>query len=249
MPSDYLSFDGFRALLVLALAIGQAAMGYWPELRRWPETVRIRSARHSVRIVPVSWAFAIWGVIFAACFAFAVWQALPAQLADPVLRRIGWWAALVFALTILWEWHVPRRDLDWTSVAVIVAALGGLLVIVFQLEAAEPHDRWRYWLAAAPFQLFAGWISAATFVNLGSTLKRGGAEVGRALNMLLLLSAAALGVAIAAVTGAIAYAAAVAWALVGVVVANRTRDHDAAIAAVAAAAIPLVLGAAWFGGR
>lgn len=248
MLDAYLSLDGLRAALVLLFAIGQVAMGQWPEWRKWPETVAKRSARQSVSIVPIAWAFAIWGPIFLGCLAFAVWQILPAQLDDPLLRRVGWLAAAAFALNAAWEYHVPKRDLNWGSIAIIAAALAVLLAIMLRLEAAEPHDPQTFWLAAAPLQLLAGWISAATFVNIGSTLKWSGVQVGRSLNLALLLAAATLGVSVAYWTGSLVYAAAVAWALFGIVVANRVRDHDTLIAGTAALLIPIVLAAAWIGG-
>jgi hypothetical protein len=248
MLEAYFSWDGVRALAVAAAAVAQAVMAYWPEWRKWPETVPSRSAKQSLPIVPIEWAFAIWGLIYLGAAIFAVWQILPDQLDDPLLRRIGYWAAAAFALNAIWEYHVPKRDLDWASVAIIGAALAVLLTILVRLEAAEPLDARTFWLTAAPLQLLAGWISAATFVNIGSTLKWAGVAVGRGLRLALLLSAGALGASVAALTGALVYAAAVAWALFGIVVANRVRDHDALIAAVAALLVPVVLAAAWFGG-
>lgn len=248
MLEAYLSSDGLRAISVLLLAATQPLMAQWPEWRGWPETTSSRSAKQSVPIVPIDWAFAIWGVIFLACAAFAAWQALPGQLDDPLLRRIGWLAAAAFALNTLWEYHVPRRDIGWGSVAIIVTALGVLLAIVFRLETGEPHDTPTFWLVAAPLQLLAGWISAATFVNLASTLKLSGVRVGRRLCLALLLSAGALGTGVAFSTGAIFYASAVAWAMIGIIVANRVRDHDAVVGGTAATLLPLVLAAALFGG-
>jgi hypothetical protein len=248
MSNAYLSLDGLRAASVVLLAIAQAVMGNWPQWRRWRHTVPSRSAKQSLPIVPIDWAFAIWGLIFLGCAAFAVWQALPDQLDDPLLRRIGWFAACAFALNTIWEYHVPTRDIDWGSFAIIGAALALLLVIVMRLEAAEPHVGRTFWLAAAPLQLLAGWISAAAFVNLGSTLKLRGVHVGRTLCLALLLLAGALGAGVAFATGSLVYAAAVAWALFGIIVANRVRDHDDVIALVAGLLIPVVLAAAWFGG-
>ncbi|MCA3254621.1 MAG: hypothetical protein INF91_03265, partial [Alphaproteobacteria bacterium] len=156
--SNHLSPDGLRVLIVLLLAIGQALMAYWPELRRWPETIPTRSARFSTPVVPVGWAFAIWGLIFLACLGFAVWHALPAQLDDPVLRTLGWLAAAAFAINIAWEYHVPTHDIDETSVALIVLALVVLLTALWRLDgvAAAGPERW---LVLSPFELFAGWIS------------------------------------------------------------------------------------------
>ena len=247
MLDAYLSSDGARALAVLLFAAAPPIMGQWPEWRRWPETVPKRSAKQSLPIVPIEWAFAIWGLIFLSCGAFAIWQILPDQLDDPLLRRIGWLAAAAFALNTIWEYHVPKRDIDWGSVALISAALMVLLTILFRLEAAEPHDSTTFWLVAAPLQLLAGWISAATFVNLGSTLKLSGVRVGRGLCLTLLLCAGVLGTGVALWSGAPVYASAVGWALFGIVVANRVRDHDTVIAASATALIPVVLGASWVG--
>lgn len=166
MLYPYLSLDGARAILVLLLAIAQPLMGYWPQLRRWRHTTPSRSARLQTAVVPIEWAFAIWSVIFTGCLGFAIWQLMPANLADPLLREIGWLAIAVFSLTVAWEYYVPKHDLRWPSVGLIVATLVGLLVILGRLQAAEPHDAITFWLVAAPFQLFAGWISAAVFVNV-----------------------------------------------------------------------------------
>lgn len=247
MLDSYLSADGLRVGLVLLLAIAQALMAGWPEWRKWPETIATRSARQSVPVVPVDWAFAVWVLIFLGCFAFAIWQILPAQLDDPLLRRIGWLAAAVFALNVAWEFYVPRRDIDWGSVAIIVVSLGVLLTILHTLEGAEPFDARTFWLVAAPFQLFAGWISAAAFVNLGSTLKLSGVRVGTGLSLALLAAAAALGAFVGASTGGLVYAGAIAWALFGIVVANRSRAPNRSVATAAGALMPAVLTAAYLG--
>lgn len=244
----YLSPDGLRAITLLSFAVGQTVMAYWPQLRRWPDSVPSRSAQQSSPIVPIEWAFAIWGVIFFGCGIFALFQIQPDQLSDPLLRRIGWLAAAAFALNMLWEYYVPKYDIGWPSFAIIAAAAGVLLTLLFRLETEEPLSGSDVWLVAAPLQLLAGWISAATFVNLGSALKLSGVRVDRRLSLLLLFGAAGLGSWVALASGAVIYATAVAWAFFGIVVANRVRDHDAMIATVAGLLIPVVLGAALIGG-
>lgn len=247
MLASYLSADGLRAAMVLLLAIGQALMAQWPEWRKWPETVATRSARQSMPVVPIDWTFAIWALIFLGCSAFAIWQFLPAQLDDPLLRSIGWLAAAVFALNIVWEYYVPKREIDWGSVAIIVASLGVLSTILYRLETAEPFDTRTFWLVAAPFQLFAGWISAATFVNLGSTLKLSGMRAGTGPSLVLLAAAAMLGAFVGASTGSLIYSGAIAWALFGIVVANRIRAPNRTVAIAAGALMPAVLTAAYLG--
>lgn len=248
MLDAYASLDGLRAVAVLLAAAAQVLMAQWPEWRRWPETVPTRSAAQSLPIVPIDWAFAIWGVIFLGSAAFALWQASPAQLDDPLLRGVGWLAAGAFALNAVWQYHVPKRDIGWGSVAIIATALAILLAIVVRLDAAEPHEGLTFWLVAAPLHLLAGWISAAAFVNLGSALKLSGVPMGRGLCLTLLLLAGGLGLSVALLSGEAVYAAGVAWALFGIVVANRVRDRDAVVLGAAAALLPTVLAAAWVAG-
>jgi hypothetical protein len=238
----YLSMDGLRAALVLILAVGQAITAFWPAFRKWPETIPSRSARLQNPVMPIEWAFAVWGPIFLGIIAFAIWQAMPANLADPLARRIGWLAIAAFAANILWEAWVPKRDLDWASVAIIWAELALLLVILLLIADADPQGA-QFWLVFAPFQLFTGWVSAAVFVNTASTLQRSGVTVGTALSTVMLSLAGLLGGAVAAATGGWIYAAAVAWALFGIVVANVARVPDRLVAAVAGGLALFVLSA------
>lgn len=225
----YLSTDGLRAALVLILALGQALMAYWPELRKWPETTPSRSAKLRNPLVPIEWAFAIWGLIFASVAAFGVWQVLPQNLDDPLLRQIGWLAVALFAGNIAWEAWVPKRGLDWVSVAIIWVELALLLTILLAVARENPSGP-SFWLVSAPFQIFAGWVSAAVFVNTASTMQQTGLQIGTALSSALVLLAGILGVSVAAITGGWIYAATLAWALFGLVIANTLRDPNRPIA-------------------
>lgn len=226
------ALDALRAGLVLLFAIAQAVMAFWPDLRGWTHTISTRSAALDTPVVPVPPTFAIWGLIFLSCAAFGVWQALPANLGDPLLWQIGWAALALFAGNVLWEAWVPRRGLDWTSVAIIVAELVLALWLLVLVTSADLSG-WTWWLVAFPFQLFAGWISAATFVNLSSTMARpfAGESVSAtgpdprrpAVALALIGAAALLGLVVTLLSGAWPYALAVAWALGGIVMANRDR--------------------------
>lgn len=241
---SYLTVDGLRAGLVVVFAVGQAVMGSWPDWRKWPETIATRSASLCNPLVPIEWAFAIWGPIFASCIAFALWQALPNNLNDPLLRSIGWLAAAMFAGNILWEYYVPKRTLDFVSVAVIVVELGLLLTILFKIAGvAGELDSTRFWLVYAPFQLFAGWVTAATFVNTASALQNAGYKIGTVPSLVMITAAGALATVVAAMTGGLIYALAVAWALFGIVIANTVRDRNPPVAVLAALVTPVVIGA------
>lgn len=241
---SYLTTDGARALLVLLFAIGQAVMAYLPDAARWTETISSRSADLRNPVVPIDWAFAIWGLIFLSCLAFAGWQLLPGNLDDPLARQIGWAAAALFAGNVLWEYYVPKRALDFVSVAIILVELGIVLWVLFTIAArAESLSPTEFWLVFAPFQIFAGWVSAAVFVNTASALQRGGTAITPAISAGMIGAAGALGAAVAWETGGWLYAGAVAWALFGLIVANTTRERNPGIATLAGLLIPAVLGA------
>src|SRR5210317_2165373 len=48
----------------------------------------------NVLITPANYAFAVWGLIYLGLFSFAVYQALPAQKSDSLLRKIGYKIAI-----------------------------------------------------------------------------------------------------------------------------------------------------------
>ena len=145
---------------------------------------------------------------------------------------------------------MPRRGLDWTSVAIIVGELILALWLLFAISQAG-LEGWEWWLVAFPFQLFAGWVSAATFVNLSSTMVRShvgspvaptGTDARRPAVALILIGAAALlGLFVTLLSGAWPYALAVAWALGGIVLANRARATIAGTAGAGALALALAV--------
>ena len=220
MFTPYLSLDGLRAFVVLLLAFSQCVMAFWPDLRRWPDTTTTRSAALDTPVVPVGPTFAIWGVIFAGCIAFGVWQALPSSFDHPMARQIGWLAALVFAANTAWEYIVPKFGLGWLSVMLAVLEFLGLgFILIFLAWGSWGLSPTEWWLVAAPFHLFAGWVTAAVMVNLSSVLEAKGIAVGPVGSICLLLAVGGVAVAITSTTGAIIYALAVAWALGGIALA------------------------------
>lgn len=171
--------------------------------------------------------FAIWLLIFASCFGFALHFAV--QGGAPA---VGWLAAALFAGNVWWERHVPRRGLDRISVAIIVLELA-LAIALLAMTARGAAAGWDWWLGVAPLQLFAGWVSVATFANLSSTLKAEGRAVRAPA---LLLVAGALAATAAFWSGSWPYAAAAAWGLAGAAVSATLKGDRAAIGAAAPAA-------------
>ena len=201
-------------------------------------------------IEPALYAFTVWGLIFTLSLVYAVYQALPANREDPLLRRIGWYTAGAFACTGLWSVFVPERQL--LLALAMLAAIFVCLAFVYRrvVDAAGRRvlDRGERWLVALPVGVFLGWITAANLVSLsaeavrlglvGSSGGAGEAVLGAAL--LLLGGALAAAVVLAGkagpVQGYLAYGATVLWALVAVVV----QQYDTSVLTTGAALVAAV---------
>lgn len=122
---SYLSLDGLRAMLILLFAVAQIAAGYAPQAFGWGETISSRSEAAWTVMTPAGYAFSIWALIFLWTVVYAIWQALPQQLDNPLLRRIGWYACVALAANTAWSLYAPAYGLDWGSVAIIWVGLAG----------------------------------------------------------------------------------------------------------------------------
>jgi hypothetical protein len=202
-------------------------------------------------VIPADYAFAIWGPIFLLCLAYAAYQALPANRANSLLRRVGWFFAGAFFLNGLWEVLVPLRQP--VLLQAILAGIFACLVVAYLRLVRSEHGVLRRadrWLVALPLGLLFGWITAANAVSLNDTLVElgilgsgaGAALVGACL--IIAGSAAASAVIwvgrAGPLQGLLAYAGAVLWALVGVVV----NQYDTSLITSGAALLSVALVAA-----
>jgi hypothetical protein len=123
--------DRPRQICNVVFAVGQAAAPGITPLLGLPQVGSV-SDRYPTYVVPAGYAFSIWGLIFALCIAYAVWQMLPAQRANPLLRRVGWLTAAAFAGSTAWEFAFPA-GMYGLSVVLIVITLASLAVAVARL--------------------------------------------------------------------------------------------------------------------
>ena len=241
----YLSADGLRVLLLISAALAQIATSAAPRLLGWEHDISSRSQSLPTPIVPPGWAFSIWGVIFLGSLAFAVFSAFPAQLASPLYRKIGWLAIALFTLAAVWELWVPIKSLDYISAIMIFIQLGLGLLIVFTIASAAPLGLWDKVLMQVPLSLFAGWITAAAFVGLGSVLMHHGFAPGMSFYLGMVAAIAVIALWTTWAAGGWFYAAAVLWALGGIVIANMGGGSTLLAGASGIAAVLLTLAAAF----
>lgn len=182
-------------------------------------------------VQPAGYAFAIWGLIYGWLIVSAVFGIL--RRAD----RPGWDHArepLILSLAIGTPWlAIANASAIWATVGIIVMAVFAIAALFRAPEA----DRW--WLRA-PVAIYAGWLTAASFVSIGSTAagygliwdQTGWAYAGIAGAFLVALAVQRR------VRSTPEYGATVIWALVGIVVANGM--DQVWISATAAAGIVIL---------
>jgi len=193
-------------------------------------------------VAPAGPAFAIWGVVYAGLLALAAWQLLAARPQDPRQRAVGWWLAASMLLNAAWVAVVQAGSVA-LSVLVIAALVAVLGVVLARLSRTAP----RGWLEALVVDgtagLYLGWVLVATVADVAAWLAQagvGGLGLGEsAWAVVVLVAAAATGVAICRGTGRLAPALSLAWGLAWISV-GRAQGQDSSAPVVVVAALASV---------
>lgn len=219
---------------VLLFAIAQIVASFLPQQLGWSSSIVERSAQNQTAATPLRPTFAIWALIFLSSLAFATYGFFVKQNEATLWRRVALIAASVFALNTLWELYVPLQNLDWISFAIIAAAAFLANLAVFRIAnwpaVLTSAERW---LVAIPLQIFAGWLTAATFVGLPSVLAWANVSIidprADATAILVVIGLTIVTCGVICKTRAWPYAATVCWAISGVVASNIYREDRPAI--------------------
>ncbi|SDT38271.1 TspO/MBR family protein [Friedmanniella luteola] len=218
--------DRVRSTAVAVTAVAQAVVGLGSQLvvDADSSTGAISDANHSP-VTPAGYAFAIWGLVYLACLALAVYQALPAQRQRAVHRRTGWWLVVAFTAATVWVPVFATRSL-WLAQVVILVLLGALVAAVRRSVHSGPAaDRLEQFAFRLPVTLYLGWVTLATVAGFGAALRSSGLrESGTGLtlvSLLLVLAATAFSVVVVGRFAALAaFVFTAGWALVAIVVAS-----------------------------
>ena len=203
-------------------------------------------------ILPATYAFAIWGPIFILCGAYALYQALPAQRQNQVFRAIGWWTVGAFLANGAWSYAYTNRQFVLAQ-AIIFAGFvfaGGSYLRFARAVPAARATQIDNWLIGPTLGLLFGWLTAASIVGLAGTLiAQGFAATGQSAEtrdaaLLLLGGAVAFLVIRASRRGPygawVSYSAAILWALLAVIVEQRSTSNITTAVAVVAAVLVLL---------
>ncbi|QBF33254.1 hypothetical protein [Thalassococcus sp. S3] len=198
------------AVLVAAIAFG-ASSWIVPDFGGF-EADQFPVPQNDPPVQPAGYAFAIWALIY-------VWLLISAGFGLISRREAPDWAemrpALVLSLAVGATW-LPVANVSPLAAAVLIWVM--LLAALAALFRAPLLDRW---YARAPLGVYAGWLSAASFVALGLVFAGYGlmGEV-RAAILFLILAIIMAGTIQVLLEGVPEYGITVVWALVAVALAN-----------------------------
>lgn len=212
-----------RKIAVIAAVTFAIMVPALQALTGWGQTAAEFSEDGNQTLRAAGYAFSIWGVIYAGLALYAVFQALPGRAEPHLMARVGWPSALASLGCGLWI-IASAADLDWATVAIILASTGAM---IWGLIAARARDLGlvglsRY-LVLWPLGLLAGWLTVASAVNILTVLTAQGV-----INPARPLAPALGGVGITTLVAAVVaervkvptYGLAVAWGLAAVGVAE-----------------------------
>jgi hypothetical protein len=241
MPNDKL-----RQSLNVCLAIAQPVVAALSQFEITGPSIGEISNRYPTYVVPAGYAFTIWNLIFALSLGYAVWQALPGQRQNPLLRRVGWLTASAMGATSAWM-LVFQRSLFALSVAIMLWLLASLIRVVARAHrSAETFSRAEAWLVYGTFSVFLGWITVATVANVAQTLTsfgwKGLGIDAQTWGIVALLLAGVIASAVTAtMRGNAPYALTVIWALIAVAVNQFSRATATSSTTVGAVAVGMAL--------
>lgn len=219
------------AWLVLVAAIAQAAV---PLVTAFgPGASPAEGAGPDLLITPAGWAFSIWTLIYVLAIAEAV--AVLARRATVHSRRQI--AQIVLYLgAAAWIGAAGLESSIVTALILGVMFVAGVVAVVTVVgEHSEPP--WFATLTRATIGIYAGWVSAASVLNLSTALADNGVTDPGVLGwqvVMLLVAIVVLLVVLTVSHGLTWYALAGAWALFGIAVTGRGNgDEEIVILAVA----------------
>lgn len=241
--------ESLIVFLLPIMAVVQVAVGSLSPLFGIGVPIGDRSNAVNTPATPAGYAFTIWTIIFALSFAVAILQALPRFRAHPVFEAIRLPLLVAFTFCAAWSAYVQVNAIDLVSVVIIFAILVPLLVALTRLyRAGLTPGGLPGAISRLTVGLYAGWITAASFVNIAAALKGANVYAAYGVTETTAAIAAIAGASLLALAMTVrtranpGYVIAVVWALAGIAFANSalSPNIDVAVAAIAGAALLVV---------
>ena len=178
------------------------------------------SDRFDIYFVPAGYVFSIWGLIYLGLIAFSVYQALPAQRDNPLLKKIypAYWIGSLANIVWLFLWHYNVFSLTLLAMLMLLVCL--IYIYLQFIKAGSALDRNQKWLVKLPFSIYLGWISVATIANVTQVLfyfEWGGWGIAPEIWAVIMLGiATVLGIVMMWRETDVAYVLVLVWAFIGI---------------------------------
>lgn len=163
-------------------------------------------------LTPAGYAFSIWGVIFIALIVNAFYGLIKRDT-NAEWDATRWPLFVAQAIGAAWI-GIAQVSPVMATITIWIMLAGALLALRAGLKAPET------WVMHVPLALLAGWLTAASWVALTTTVVGFTALSPVAGSWIGLAGALGTALVVQRLMPQPAYAAAVIWALVGVIVAN-----------------------------
>jgi hypothetical protein len=192
------------------------------------------SDRFAIYFVPAGYVFSIWGLIYLGLVAYTIYQALPAQKDNKLLKKIApvYWIGSLANIAWIFLWHYEFFPLTLLAMIILLATL--IFIYRQMSEVKSGLEGSLNWFVRLPFSIYLGWISVATIANVSQVLSSsgwGGWGISDATWAVIMTAlATVLGLLMVWREGEIPYALVLVWAFVGI------AQKQAASALVATAA-------------
>jgi hypothetical protein len=231
--------DRVRAVLVAVMAVLQAAAAPITTWLLGPSSnTGVISDANISPVTPADYSFAVWGLIYAACLALAIYQLLPSQQHRTVHRQTGWWLFGAFTAAALWVPIFGSRNL-WLAqilivilVAYLVVAARGFLVVGPAPTIAEEV------LLRLPVMIYLGWATLAAAAGFATTFRSWGmsatARWVNEIGVVLVLSATIMSLfVVSRLVAVLGFLLTACWALLAVALATQSNSvRNASVIAI-----------------
>lgn len=234
--------DRLRQVLVVSGVVGTLTVNALSQIIPFNGQTSAEIAnRIPIFFLPANYVFSIWSLIYIGLFAYAIFQALPAQRENPRLRAIGGWFILSCVANCTWLFLFHYNQF-WVSTVAMVVLLVSLIVIYRLLRAGSPSiGAGERWAVRLPFSIYLGWITVATVANFTYALYSPNSSLlgipDATWGAIMLLVAAGIGGAFAFLNRDAVYALVLVWSFVGIIVRFPAEGAVTIAAGVAAAAL------------
>ncbi len=230
--------DRIRQGLNLSLSIAQMLAAILIFSGQFGNSLFYDQTKAEPYFLPADYVFSIWGFIYPASIVYGVYQALPANRQNPLLRRIGFATAFAFFCIALWS-VVTLLDPVRYTIPCFFGGLISLIYAIYQIGRYGPRlSRNENLMIVWPLSVFAAWCTAGTIANVTTSLYELGVRNAifpdHVWAVIMLLAAGGLASLTTVVTrGNLTYALTIIWALVGIAVAVVQRGQNPIATAVA----------------